>query len=183
MFPLIRLILNGMNAMAKEIYFFDRDAKYFELSNFAGFGFELNGNHWRTMEHYFQAMKFEGTSQFGKILNSGSPKQAKDLGQSRAIAIRPDWDIVKEAVMFAGLQAKFENPELKSLLLGTGKKTLIENSPYDSYWGIGPNGKGKNRLGGLLMQLRTELAAPGGPLRAGLVRAATPTTPKLAAVG
>lgn len=143
--------------MAKEIYFFDRNDKYYELSNFAGFGFELNGHHWRTMEHYFQAMKFEGTSQFEKILNCGSPKQAKDLGQSRAIAIRPDWDVVKEQIMLAGLKAKFENAELKTLLLGTGKKILIENSPYDSYWGIGPNGKGKNRLGHLLMQVRKEV--------------------------
>lgn len=144
--------------MAKEIFFFDRHEKYHELSNFAGFGFELGGHSWRTMEHYFQAMKFVGTPQFDKILNCGSPKQAKDLGQSRAIAIRPDWDAVKEEIMFAGLKEKFKNAELKALLLGTGKKTLIENSTYDSYWGIGPNGKGKNRLGVLLMQLRKELS-------------------------
>lgn len=143
--------------MAKEIYFFNRDDKYYELSNFSGFGFELNGHYWRTMEHYFQAMKFEGTPHFEKILNCGSPKQAKDLGQSRAFPIRGDWDQVKEEVMLSGLRAKFKNSELRSLLLGTGKKTLIENSPYDKYWGIGPNGKGKNRLGILLMQLREEL--------------------------
>ena len=143
--------------MAKEVYFFSREDKYFEFSNFAGFGFELNGRRWRTMEHYFQAMKFEGTPQFEKIANSGSPKQAKDLGQSRAYPIRGDWDSVKESIMLAGLRAKFQDPELKLLLLGTGKKKLIENSPYDTYWGIGPNGKGKNRLGVLLMQLREEL--------------------------
>ncbi|WMW82038.1 NADAR family protein [Undibacterium cyanobacteriorum] len=144
--------------MANSIYFFNRDDKYFELSNFAGFGFELNQHYWRTMEHYFQAMKFEGTPQFEKILNAGSPKQAKDLGQSRAYPIRSDWDQVKEEIMLLGLREKFKNPELKALLLGTGKKILVENSPYDRYWGIGPNGKGKNRLGMLLMQLRSELA-------------------------
>ncbi len=143
--------------MAKEIYFFNRDDKYYELSNFAGFGFDLNGYYWRTMEHYFQAMKFEGTSQFEKILNSGSPKQAKDLGQSRAYPIRSDWDQVKEDIMLQGLRAKFQKQELKNLLIKTGKKKLIENSPYDKYWGIGTNGKGKNRLGVLLMQLREEL--------------------------
>ena len=143
--------------MVKEIYFFNRDDKYFELSNFAGFGFDLNGHYWRTMEHYFQAMKFEGTPQFEKILNSGSPKQAKDLGQSRVYPIRSDWDQVKEDIMLKGLRAKFQNQELKKLLIKTGKKKLIENSPYDKYWGIGANGKGKNRLGALLMQLREEL--------------------------
>lgn len=143
--------------MAKEIYFFNREDKYFELSNFAGFGFELNGHRWRTMEHYFQAMKFVGTQQFERILNSGSPKQAKDLGQSRAYPIKSDWDQIKEDIMLLGLRAKFQNPELKDRLLGTGKKNLIENSPYDKCWGVGPNGKGKNRLGVLLMQLRAEL--------------------------
>ena len=143
--------------MAKVIYFFNRDDKYYQLSNFAGFGFVLDGNKWRTMEHYFQAMKFEGTPQFDKILNCGSPKQAKDLGQSRAIQIRKDWDSVKEEIMMKGLREKFKAPELKTLLLKTGKKELVENSPYDKYWGNGSNGKGKNRLGVLLMQLRTEL--------------------------
>ena len=143
--------------MAKEIYFFKREDRYYEFSNFSGFGFELDGNKWKTMEHYFQATKFEGTEQFERILNSGSPKQAKDLGQTRAIPIRGDWDQVKEEIMLSGLRLKFANPELKELLISTGKKKLIENSPYDKYWGIGPNGKGKNRLGELLMQLREEL--------------------------
>ena len=143
--------------MAKVIYFFNRDDKYYQLSNFAGFGFVLDSNKWRTMEHYFQAMKFEGTDHFDKILNCGSPKQAKDLGQSRATPIRADWDSAKEEVMLKGLRQKFKDPELKSVLLGTGKKELVENSPYDKYWGVGPNGKGKNRLGILLMELRAEL--------------------------
>jgi len=143
--------------MAKVIYFFNREDKYYQLSNFAGFGFTLDGKKWRTMEHYFQAMKFEGTEQFDKILNCGSPKQAKDLGQSRAIPIRQDWDSVKEEIMLRGLREKFKSPELKEILLSTGKKDLVENSPYDKYWGIGPNGKGKNRLGVLLVELRAEL--------------------------
>jgi ribA/ribD-fused uncharacterized protein len=143
--------------MAKVIYFFNREDKYYQLSNFAGFGFVLAENKWRTMEHYFQAMKFEGTTQFERILNCGSPKQAKDLGQSRAVPIRQDWDSVKEEIMLNGLRAKFKDPELKGVLLSTGKKELVENSPYDKYWGIGSNGKGKNRLGVLLMQLRAEI--------------------------
>ncbi|WP_295029825.1 NADAR family protein [Shewanella sp.] len=102
-------------------------------------------------------MKFEGTEQFDKILNCGSPKQAKDLGQSRATPIRQDWDIVKEEIMLRGLREKFKSTELKDILLSTGKKELVENSPYDKYWGIGPNGKGKNKLGVLLMELRAEL--------------------------
>jgi ribA/ribD-fused uncharacterized protein len=50
-----------------------------------------------------------------------------------------------------------EAVNFKLILLGTGKKELVENSPFDKYWGIGANGKGKNRLGMLLVQLRNEL--------------------------
>ena len=151
--------LGFQESMAKSIKFFAKNDKYYQLSNFAGFGFELDGNYWKTMEHYFQAMKFVGTPQFEKIRDCGSPKQAKDLGQSRATPIRADWDSVKEEVMIIGLRLKFQNSELKQLLINTGKKDLIEDSPYDKYWGIGANGKGKNKLGVLLMQLRGELKA------------------------
>ncbi|MCF6442481.1 NADAR family protein [Pseudoalteromonas luteoviolacea] len=143
--------------MAKTIKFFAKNDKYYQLSNFAGFGFELDGHYWKTMEHYFQAMKFIGTEQFDKIKNCGSPKQAKDLGQTRAIPIRSDWDSVKEEVMLVGLRKKFQDKALRDLLIATGKKELIEDSPFDKYWGIGANGKGKNRLGFLLMKLRDEL--------------------------
>jgi len=143
--------------MAKEIYFFSRDDKYYQFSNFSGFGFTLDSVRWKTMEHYFQAMKFINTPQYEKIVNAGSPKQAKDLGQSRNTPIRKDWEDVKENIMLTGLREKFKNNELKELLIKTGKKKLIENSPYDKYWGIGKDGKGKNRLGELLMKLREEL--------------------------
>nr|WP_200890408.1 NADAR family protein [Pseudoalteromonas luteoviolacea] len=95
--------------MAKKIKFFAKNDKYYQFSNFAGFGFELDGHYWKTMEHYFQAMKFVGTDQFEKIKNSGSPKQAKDLGQTRAVPIRSDWDTVKEDVMLVGLRKKFQD--------------------------------------------------------------------------
>ncbi|WDE11749.1 NADAR family protein [Thalassomonas haliotis] len=143
--------------MAKKIYFFSRNDKFFELSNFSSFDFRLNNKHWRTMEHYYQAMKFDDVDYFNKIANAVSPKQAKDLGQTRRVPIKKNWEDIKEEVMYKGLKSKFENPELIQLLLRTGKKELIENSPYDNYWGIGKNKKGKNRLGVLLMKLREEL--------------------------
>ena len=34
---------------------------------------------------------------------------------------------------------------------------MIEHRKADSYWGDGGNGTGKNKLGKLLMRLRTEL--------------------------
>jgi hypothetical protein len=60
--------------------------------------------------------------------------------------------------MLKAVRAKFlAHADLRDLLLSTGKKRLVEASPYNSYWGEGPNGKGKNRLGEILIQVRSEL--------------------------
>jgi predicted NAD-dependent protein-ADP-ribosyltransferase YbiA (DUF1768 family) len=42
--------------------------------------------------------------------------------------------------------------------LSTEQKILVEHTENDSYWGDGGNGKGKNKLGKLLMRLRDELS-------------------------
>ena len=56
------------------------------------------------------------------------------------------------------LRAKFtQHPSLRSLLLHTGDAELIEHTKNDRYWADGGDGTGKNRLGQLLMELRTEL--------------------------
>ena len=70
--------------------------------------------------------------------------------------INPDWDYVRMNVMRKGLRAKFcENPRLKTLLLETGDRELIEDSPFDSFWGAAKGGQ--NNLGKLLMELRDSL--------------------------
>ena len=57
------------------------------------------------------------------------------------------------------LRAKFEqHAELRALLLATAPAKLVEHTENDAYWGDGGNGKGKNRLGYLLMELREQLA-------------------------
>ena len=47
--------------------------------------------------------------------------------------------------------------ELRKLLLSTGDREIIEDSPLDSYWGCGKDGKGGNMLGKLLTRVRTEI--------------------------
>jgi N-glycosidase YbiA len=62
--------------------------------------------------------------------------------------------------MLQGLRAKFtQHVDLRAALLATGDALIIEHRVRDAYWGDGPDGRGKNRLGYLLMQLRKELAA------------------------
>lgn len=144
----------------RTIFFFSKGGPYSEFSNFAAFGFEDEGVAWPTVEHFFQAQKFPGEEHAlyrERIRQAPSPRAAKALGRSEQYPLRSDWDRVKEQVMRYALQRKFENPRLRELLLSTGKRRLVENSPFDAYWGIGKQGTGKNRLGILLMELREDL--------------------------
>ena len=146
--------------MAKPLYFFSRSSAYFELSNFYPCSFVVDGVNWPTVEHYFQAQKFPGeecAEHRERIRTAGSPQHAKKLGQSRAYPLRADWESAKEEIMLHALRCKFAQPKMRKILLRTKSRQLVEDSPFDSYWGRGRNGKGKNRLGVLLMQVRDEL--------------------------
>lgn len=59
--------------------------------------------------------------------------------------------------MLDGLRAKFQqNRGLLDLLKSTGSRPIIHAS-VNAYWGEGRTGKGKNRMGKLLEQVREEL--------------------------
>jgi ribA/ribD-fused uncharacterized protein len=152
------------DSAAEPVRFYSKTATYHELSNFAPFGLEQEGVHWPTVEHYFQAQKFVGPEQAAyrdKIRAASTPNEAKALGRTREIPIRPDWDIARDDVMLHALRKKFALEPLRHLLLGTELRPLIEASPSDSYWGCGRSGAGRNRLGQLLMQVRAELRSKG----------------------
>ncbi|RTL20492.1 MAG: NADAR family protein [Burkholderiales bacterium] len=139
------------------LYFYTRAMPYWGLSNFAPPGIEVDGIFWPTVEHYFQAQKFDATDMQERIRRAPTPKQARELGQTRSRPIRVDWDTVREAVMLRALRLKFSAPDARRLLLSTGARHLVESSPYDYFWGAGQDGTGLNRLGHLLMQVRAEL--------------------------
>lgn len=145
--------------MHEPIYFYTKTGPYFELSNFAPFGFESDGVYWPTVEHYFQAQKFTDPAYQERIRKTSSPREARSLGQSRSVPIRSEWESVREEVMFKALRLKFERSELRALLLSTGECPLVEASPVDHFWGAGQDGSGQNRLGHLLEQLRREVAS------------------------
>jgi predicted NAD-dependent protein-ADP-ribosyltransferase YbiA (DUF1768 family) len=81
-----------------------------------------------------------------------------NISKQNGITIRSDWNSVKDDVMRKVVYAKFsQNLKLRLLLLNTENKILIENSPRDSYWGIGKDRSGKNMLGIILMEVRYTL--------------------------
>ena len=142
------------------IYFYNRGEPYYEFTNFYEIMIHIDGNDWRTTEHYFQAQKFVGTPLVHTIRLMERSRDAFDKSRDPRYSHwrRSDWEEVKEDIMFKALHAKFtQHNNLRRMLLGTGDRELVERSPYDSYWGDGGDGSGKNRLGILLMRLRKDL--------------------------
>lgn len=134
-----------------------RDA-FGELSNFWRAGVFLDEHHWPSTEHYFQAMKFDDEAHRERIRRAPAPKLAKKLGQSREVTMRPTWDDEKNEVMKKALLAKFtQHDALRHVLLGTGAAQLVEHTQNDAVWGDGGDGKGENRLGKLLEEVRETL--------------------------
>lgn len=140
------------------IYFYSARDAYGEFANFSRYGVEFDGKWWPTTEHYFQAQKFENVEYQAKIQTAATPKQAAELGRSRNVPLHPDWEEVKDEIMYKAVLKKFQiHRVLKELLLSTGNQEIVENAPGDYYWGCGKDGSGQNKLGQILMLVRTEL--------------------------
>lgn len=131
--------------------------KYFFLSNYFEANVIYKGLSYSSSEAAYQAQKcaIPGIRlQFALIID---PDQAKQL--SKQILVVDNWHEIKLGIMKEVVKAKFDqNPKLKSLLLKTGNKILIEGNTWgDKYWGQ-VDGIGENHLGIILMELRDEYA-------------------------
>jgi len=134
--------------------------------------FKAAGGRYLTAEHFMMASKaslFGDESTRTQILRAPTPKEAKKLGRHVANFDEAVWERERFAIVVAANEAKFsQNPALRTFLLGTGDKVLVEASPLDRIWGIGlaadhPNAahparwQGLNLLGFALMEVRERL--------------------------
>lgn len=141
------------------IYFYHSDQPWGELSNFSRHPVFIDERIWPTVEHFYQAQKFSGTRFEEDIRLCATPTLAKNQAYSLPdTVIQQDWSKVKENIMLKGLRAKFrQHPDLRQKLLSSGHQHLVEHTKQDAYWADAGDGSGQNRLGHLLMQVRTEL--------------------------
>jgi ribA/ribD-fused uncharacterized protein len=112
-----------------------------------------------TVENFYQAMKTKDLKD-RKRISQLNPYQAKKAG--RKLRLREDWESIKEKVMLYALRHKFtKTPKWKNKLLQTPGDIIENNNWHDLFWGkcvcSRHRGKGKNKLGILLMQIRAEL--------------------------
>ena len=138
------------------IKFISKSKKWGGLSNMGGSGFWIKQNGvavWMNCnEIFYNLCKTVDLEERRKISNCRSGFEARKLG--KVLTLREDWDSLKLDVMRYGLCRKFKNVEMRALLLSTGTEKLVENAPWDEFWGCGRNGNGKNWMGRLLMELR-----------------------------
>ena len=129
------------------------------FSNFQPFDTPLvaDGISYPTVEHYYQASKSLCPDQRQHIASQPSASMAKRAG--RLIALRPDWDEIKNSVMNFALRYKFKPTSSWGLRLRITTGEIVEyNYWHDTYWGICTCNKccntGKNMLGIMLMNIR-----------------------------
>jgi hypothetical protein len=126
------------------------------LSNFYDSPIMHEGIAYPTVEHFYQAQKVTDISFrkfFARMKTAGEVKKA-----GRTCELRKDWENVKDEAMWTGLKLKFAPGSVfAEMLLATENLPLEEGNNWgDVYWGI-CRGKGKNKLGKMLMKLRDEL--------------------------
>jgi N-glycosidase YbiA len=160
----------------RRILYFSRDRQTFGfLSHFWPAPVVIDGGEWPTVEHYYQSQKSADPGYRDAIRQAATPAMAKRLAaqphaprrishhswfRANATLPREDWFEVKLDIMRRADHAKFiQHPDLAAALLATEDAQLVEDSPFDPYWGIGRDGQGLNWAGRVLMEIRQELAA------------------------
>lgn len=147
-----------------EVRFYRASEKpYGAFSNLYRREIEFEGETFATSEHAYQAGKARKPEVRKWLMDAPSPALLAMAAHGLYVwDINSDWSKIKFDRMKRVLQAKFtQHEDLKQLLLSTGTARLVESATVDNavnrLWGE-VNGVGKNKLGELLMEVRTELA-------------------------
>jgi hypothetical protein len=143
------------------IYFYKADDSYGCFSNFSLHEIHIQNLDWPTVEHYYQAQKLVGTRDHYLIETIRASETAMDatkIGRHPSRSLRDDWENVKIPVMREAVFIKFlTHLDIQQVLLETGDRELVEDSPVDYYWGCGKDKTGLNHLGKILMSVRQQI--------------------------
>lgn len=142
------------------------------LSNFFPCHIRINGKFYTSSEQAYQhskAIVCERDDTALSIKATNDPEKAKHLGDK--LDTCPEWEIKKRAIMKCVVTHKFkQNLDLKTKLQSTAGMKLLECTT-NRYWGTGRrldsplwsvsnNYEGRNELGLILEEIRSELDPP-----------------------
>ena len=140
------------------IYFYKELGPLGYLASYSLHGFWKEGVYWKTVEHYYQAHKFEDIVVRAEIIDAQTPKDASSIGRNRSHALRKGWKHIKVCAMYDAVLYKFlQNQDIADKLLQTGTEWIVEATVKENYWGCGPNKDGANHYGIILCQVRDTL--------------------------
>lgn len=154
------------------IFFYSPNEENGYLSNWYPSPFTYAGADYFCAEQYMMAQKakaFKDYNTLERIMASKNPGEVKQLGRQVQNYDTETWDRIRYQIMRRGIRAKFQqNTALLDMLLGTGLSVLVEASPRDEVWGVKMTAddpditqihkwKGRNLLGRVLMQVRSDL--------------------------
>lgn len=128
------------------------------LANYANYGFTKDGIYYKTVEHYYQAMKFPLGEIRENIINAETPKEASCIGRDRNNIRIDNFKKIKNQVMYEGILEKFrQNREIAYRLIETRNEEIAEATIDEYYWGIGKDKTGKNNIGKILVKVREQI--------------------------
>ena len=144
----------------EQVLFYEQE--FYVLSNFSSFTLYRRGIRFDTSEAAYHFEKFPDYPDIQEAIRTAeSAHEAFKIAEKHKACRRKDWDEVKIPIMKEILLSKASQHEyVRRKLLETGNRELVEDSWRDNYWGWGPNKDGKNMLGRLWMEVRSELRSP-----------------------
>ncbi|WP_441246194.1 NADAR family protein [Kitasatospora sp. McL0602] len=143
------------------------------LSQWWPSAFTVDGVRYATAEHWMMAGKarlFGDEEILPRILEARTPAEAKKFGRLVKGFDDAQWVAARFELVVQGNVAKFgQDDALRTYLLNTAQRVLVEASPMDRLWGIGlaadneratnpDQWRGLNLLGFALMEARARLA-------------------------
>lgn len=132
------------------------EGKFASLSNFSAHQVKYKGVLYATAEHAYQCQKFSDLRIKKKIKLAKSAFLAREYGQEEKGRKKPfDKVVIMKEIMKAKL---FQHDDVKGLLLSTGNMQILKNHPLDAFWGTGKDGKGKNIMGKIWIEIRKEIS-------------------------
>lgn len=131
----------------------------------------VDGVSYSCAEQYMMAMKafyFADRESYDAIMATEDPAKQKAIGRKVRGFDVAKWSAVSREYVYKANYAKFKNEPLRTFLLKTGDKEIVEASPTDKVWGIGlaeeddrildkNNWQGLNWLGECIMRAREQI--------------------------
>ena len=124
----------------------------------------------KCVESAFQAYKvFSGLGQTNrhpeneieqfKSFSDLDGAEARDKGRALPDFNADRWNAVRLRIMEFLISQKFRNPDLRQQLVATNGEELLEDSPWDTFWGT-RDGFGENHLGKIIIGERSRIMTP-----------------------